>query len=102
MLHAINDISRSASKGTEATLVATVHLLNHAHTFPDAVTTCGASDVILRADSDAAYLVAPGAQSRAGGCHCLSDEAGTVFNGPVLVLAKVTQNVKAEWLHSNF
>ena len=95
MLHAINDISRSAAKGTEATLAATVHLLNYAHTFPNATTIYRASDMVLRVDSDAAYLVAPEARSRAGGYHYLSDKAGTVFNGPVLVLAKVIKNVMA-------
>ena len=35
MLHAINDISLSTSKGTEATMRATVHLLNYAATHPD-------------------------------------------------------------------
>jgi len=49
----------------------------------------------LRVDSDAAYLVAPGARSRAGGYHYLSDEDGTISNGPVLVLAKVIQGVMA-------
>ena len=35
MLHAINDISLSASKGTAATLDATMYLLNYAHTNPN-------------------------------------------------------------------
>ena len=43
----------------------------------------------LQVDSDAAYLVVPGASSRAGGYQYLSDRAGTIFNGPVLILAKV-------------
>ena len=95
MLHAIDDISRSAARGTEATLAATAHQLNHVHMFPNATTTRGASDVTLRVDSDAAHLVTPEAWSRAGGCHCLSDKAGTVFDGPVLVLAEVIENAMA-------
>lgn len=35
MLHAMNDISLSASKGTDATMDATVYLLNYAHTNPN-------------------------------------------------------------------
>ena len=95
MLHSINDISRSAAKGTEATPAATVHSLNCAHTHPDEETICRTSDVILRIDSDAACLVAPGARSGAGGHHYLSDKQGTTFNGPALVLAKVIQNAMA-------
>ena len=95
MLHAINDISLSTSKGTEATLDATVHLLNYAHTHQDAEIIYRKSDMILRVDSDAAYLVAPEARSRAGGYQYLSNKDGTLFNGPVLVLAKVIKNVMA-------
>ena len=95
MLHAINDISLSAAKGTEATLDATMYLLNYAHTNPDTEVIYRASDMILRVDSDAAYLVAPEARSRAGGYQYLSNKEGTLFNGPVLVVAKVIKNVMA-------
>ena len=60
MLHAVNDISPSASKkGTEETFKATVHLRNCASTHPDAEIICRASDVIPQVDGDAAQLVAP-------------------------------------------
>jgi hypothetical protein len=95
MLHAINDISLSASRGTEATLDATMFLLNYAHTFPNAEIIYRASDMVLHVDSDAAYLVAPEARSRAGGYQYLSNKDGTLFNGPVLILAKVIKNVMA-------
>ena len=88
MLHAINDMSLSASEGTEATLEATTHSLNCAHADPDAEVMCRGSDLTLRVDSDAAHLVAPEAKSRAGGYHCLSSEDGALFNGPIIVLAK--------------
>ena len=95
MLHAINDIAISAANGTEAVMEATVHLLNYAQAHPDAEILYRKSDMILRVDSDAAYLVAPQARSRAGGYHYLSDETGAVFNGPVLTVAKVIKNVMA-------
>jgi hypothetical protein len=95
MLHAINDISLSATKGTEATMDATIYLLNYASTHPDTEIIYRASDMILHVDSDAAYLVAPEARSRAGGYHYLSNKEGTLFNGPVLILAKVIKNVMA-------
>ena len=51
--------------------------------------------MILRIDSDAAYLVRPEARSRAGGYHYLGSKDGTLFNGPILVLAKIIKNVMA-------
>ena len=95
MLHAINDISLSAAKGTDATMDAVMYLLNYAHTHPDAEIIYRQSNMILHVDSDAAYLVAPEARSRAGGYQYLSNEKGTLFNGPVLALAKVIKNVMA-------
>ena len=42
------------------------------------------------------YLVAPEACSPIGGYHqYLSNKAGTLFNGPILILAKVIKNVVA-------
>ena len=51
--------------------------------------------MILCSDSDATYLVAPEARSRAGGYHWVGNRAHTQFNGPVHVLAKVIKNVMA-------
>eukprot|EP00536_Pseudo-nitzschia_multiseries_P011790 jgi/Psemu1/30041/gm1.30041_g len=48
-----------------------------------------ANDMILRVDSNAAYLVCPGAKSRAGGYHYLGDVMGNAFNGPILVSSDV-------------
>ena len=95
MLHAINDISLQSANGTEATLDAVMYLLNYAHTNPGSEVIYRASDMILHVDSDAAYLVAPEARSRAGGYQYLSTADGSLFNGPVLVLAKVIKNVMA-------
>ena len=47
MLHAINDISLSMANGTEATLDATMYLLNYAHTHPNTKIIYRASDMIL-------------------------------------------------------
>ena len=49
--------------------------------------------MILRSYSDAAYLVAPQARSRAGGYHYLTSNAGSLFNAPIFVLAKVIKRV---------
>ena len=49
--------------------------------------------MILSCDSDAAYLVAPKSRSRAGGYHYLGNKDGTQFNGPIYVLAKISNVV---------
>ena len=95
MLHALNDIASSTVNGTEATLAATKYFLNYASSNPNGQIIYRASDMILRIDSDAAYLVRPEARSRAGGYHYLGSKDGTLFNGPILVLAKIIKNVMA-------
>ena len=49
--------------------------------------------MILSCESDAAYLVAPKSQSRAGGFHYLGNKAGTKFNRPIYILAKIIKAV---------
>jgi hypothetical protein len=51
--------------------------------------------MLLKIHSDAAYLVRPEARSRAGGFHYLGNKDDTLFNGPILVLAKIIKNVMA-------
>ena len=93
MLHALNDIATATSKGTEATLAAVEYFLNYAASNPDARIRYIASEMILQAISDAAYLVCPNARSRMGGYHFLGNKDRKLFNGPLLVLAKVIKNV---------
>ena len=52
-----------------------------------------ASYMILSYESDAAYLVVPKSRSRAGGYTYLGNKAGTQFNGPIYVLAKIIKAV---------
>ena len=91
MLHAINDIA--TAKNTEKTMNAVKHLLNYAATNPEATVEYRASDMIIAAESDAAYLVSPGAKSRAGGIYYLTDTKQEQFNGAVMVLAKTIKHV---------
>lgn len=72
MLTALNSIAASQSAGTEATLDACTRLLNYAATHPDAIVRFTRSDMILHIHSDASYLCAPKAKSRAGGYFFLS------------------------------
>ena len=93
MLHAINDIGSAVTKGTVATQQAVQHFMDYAHSNPDGEIIFRASDMQLQADSDASYLVAPKACSRAGGFHWLGSNDGTLFNGPIYVLAKIIKHV---------
>ena len=95
MLRAISGTALSAAQGTEAALGAAAHLLNYAAACPGAEIICRESGMALAAGSGAACLAAPRARGRAGGCRCLASAAGTLSNGPMLALAKVTKNVMA-------
>ena len=71
MLHAINDIRSSVSKGTTTTMKVVQYFMDYAASNPDAKIIYRSSDMILQSNSDAAYLVAPEALSRAAGYHFL-------------------------------
>ena len=68
-LHALNELARKASKGTEATLAAANHLLNYIASNNRPRIMYQASDMILQVDSDASFQVCEQARSRAGGYH---------------------------------
>ena len=87
MLHALNNIATATVNGTQATLDATRYFLNYAACNPNAEILYRASDMILQTHSDTAYLVCPEARSCAGGYHFLGNKDGTLFNGPILVVA---------------
>ena len=93
MQHALNDLAIAATKGMEQTMSELIHFLNYCATNPDASIIFRRSDMILTLDSDAAYLNAPKARSRAGGYHYLENRDGKLFNGPIYILAKVIKAV---------
>ena len=93
MLHALNDIASSKSKGTQTTWEAVKYFLNYASSNPDAEIIFRASEMLYKIDSDAAYLVCPEARSRAGGYHYLGNADDNLFNGLIHVLAKIIKNV---------
>jgi hypothetical protein len=72
MLPAISTLASQQSHGTKATLEALTQLLNYCATHPEAAIRYVASDMCLHIDSDASYLTAPKARSRAAGYHFLS------------------------------
>ena len=89
MMQALNDLCTATTRGTEETAKALEHFLNYCATHPDAEILYRASDMILTVDSDAAYLNATKSRSRAGGYHYLGNSDGTLFNGPIYILAKI-------------
>ena len=95
MMHALNDLATQITTGTMSTTKAIDCFLNYAATHPNASITYYASDMILKCDSDAAYLVAPKARSRAGGYiylgnHCVNTQ---IINAPIMVIATILKMV---------
>ena len=74
MLATIGALATQQAKGTEATMRALTQLLNYCATHPDAVIRYHASQMIIWIESDASYLTAPKARSRAAGYFYLSDK----------------------------
>ena len=92
-LHALSDIATVTSKGTEATLASIEYFLKYAAINPDGRIRYTTNKIILQTISDAAYLVCPKARSPIGGYHFLGNKDRELFNGPLLVLAKIIKNV---------
>jgi hypothetical protein len=93
MLTALNEIASQQAKPTEKTKQAVHHLLDYATTQPLAIVRFLASDMVLEIDSDAAYLVMPGAKSRIAGYFQLINNNGAKpfpngVNGAILVECK--------------
>ena len=66
MLHTLNSLASSQSKGTEETKEAINHFLNYCATHSDATIRFQASDMILKIHSDASYLSESQARNRVG------------------------------------
>jgi len=67
MMHALNGLASQITTGTMKTKIAIECFLNYSATYPNATIMYRASDMIIRCDADAAYLVSPKARSRAVG-----------------------------------
>ena len=92
-MHALNDLATKINTGTQTTVKALEHFLDHCATHPNPSKVCRVSDIILNIHLDAAHLVASEARSRAGGFHHLSNSKGTKLKGSVAVTAKIIKNV---------
>jgi hypothetical protein len=96
MLQALNDLATQTATGNQTTAATMEHFLNYCATNPNAELLYRSSDVILVNDSDAAYLVAPEAKSRAGGHTYFVnrlDNPTQIINGAIYAIAKVIKNV---------
>ena len=103
MLPALNEVSISQSSPTKKVLEKCYRLLDYASTYPDTQIRYFASDMVLWAESDAAYLVLPNAKSRIAGYFYLSTFPNNKPpaipipqpNGPLLIICKTLKNVVA-------
>ena len=82
LLPALGTIATQQSAPTATTMHAIVQLLDYCASHPDATVRFTASDMILHSDSDASYLSAPKARSRAAGYHYLSSHPKDASKGP--------------------
>ena len=95
---ALNEIALKQSKPTETTNDKIEMLLNYLATYLNARIRFYASDMILYADSDAAYLISEGAKSRIAGYFYCSNKSNTKppnppLNAPVHVECKLLRHV---------
>eukprot|EP00957_Ditylum_brightwellii_P203468 15334726-Ditylum_brightwellii.AAC.1 len=101
---ALNAITAEQEHPTSKTAAAIVQLLNYCATHPEATIRYHASGMVLHIHSDASYLSAPRARSRAGGHFFLSDhpsnptkpgESVTPPNSPIHSVCELLRNVMA-------
>lgn len=104
LLVALGTIASQQAKATNDTMKAVTHVLNYCATHPSATIRYIASDMVLWVHSDASYLTAPKARSRASGYHFLStrpalppnaSDEPPPDNGPIHVLCQIMRPVLA-------
>ena len=97
ILPALNDIGMQQSKPTQHTWNACQRLLDYVNTYQNVAIRYHASDMILRVDTDAAYLVLPKAKSRIAGYFYLgtNNKNATIVNGAILIECKTLRHVVA-------
>ena len=81
LLPALNTIAAQQAQATQNTVKAVEKLLNYCASHPTGMIRYYASDMVLWVDSDASYLTAPKARSRAAGFHYLSSRPTAINNG---------------------
>ena len=99
ILHALSEIASQQAKPTKRTMARVKQLLDYMHTHPDAKIRFRASDMVLNVHSDASYLSAANARSRAGGYFFLGsspkDGDPIKLNGNILITCSILKLVAA-------
>jgi hypothetical protein len=99
ILMALSAIAAQQSAPTEETLARVNQFLDYMWTHPDAKIRYRASDMILNVHSDASYLSAPKARSRAGGYFFLGsiprDAEPIIINGAIHITCTILKLVAA-------
>ena len=99
ILMALSEISSQQSAPTENTMKWVNQFLDYMWTHPDAIIRYRASDMILNVHSDASYLSAPKARSRAGGYFFLGslprDGDPIKLNGAIHITCTILKLVAA-------
>ena len=95
----LNTISSQQENATAHMATLVTHILNYCATYPDAVLTFDASDMILHIHTDASFLSEPEGKRRAGGYFFLSDfpkdPTKAMHNAPIHILCQILKNVLA-------
>ena len=99
ILHALSEIASQQAKPTQRTMERVEQLLDYMHTHPNAKIRFRASDMILNIHSDASYLTAANARSRAGGFFFLGslpkDGDPIKLNGNIMITCAILKLVAA-------
>ena len=99
ILPTLNEIGMQQSKPTVKTQEEATMLLDYLYTHPNAKIRFYASDMRLHIDTDAAYLIAPGAKSRFAGHYYMGSNTSpsapqsTHHNAPIHVNCKLLKHV---------
>jgi hypothetical protein len=94
MLTALGSIATQQANPTKNTMIKVKQFLDYAFTHPDAIVTYQASDMVLKAHSDASYLSEAKACSQAGGHFFMSSNTPCPHNnGAVLTIAQIIKAV---------
>jgi hypothetical protein len=94
MLTALGSIATQQANPTKNTMIKVKQFLDYASTYPDAVVTYQASDMVLGAHGDASYLSEANACSRAGGHFFMSSNTPRPHNNStVFTIAQIIKAV---------
>jgi hypothetical protein len=94
MLTALGSIATQQANPTKNTMIKVKQFLDYTSTYPNAIVTYQASDMVLAAHSDASYLSEANACSQAGGHLFMSSNTPHPHNnGAVLTIAQIIKAV---------